>query len=152
MSKPHPTQTGLSRRTALAGVLALAGSAAPALAAPVVPDDTELLRVVQAGLEADTAFCQLSEAWSHAVDIPLHVEAQERELVDVLDGKRDDAGNLQAHTLAGLQAKARLALTAMPLNRNGTISPGAPDYLAWSLCRDLLRVAENSNTSKHQQF
>ncbi|MFT8863177.1 MAG: hypothetical protein ABF916_09345 [Acetobacter fabarum] len=97
MSKPHPTQTGLSRRTALAGVLALAGSATPALAAYATPDDAELLQVVQAGLEA--------------------------------------------HTLAGLQAKARLALAAMPLNRNGTVSPGAPEYLAWSLCRDLLGVA-----------
>lgn len=152
MSKPHPTQTGLSRRTALAGVLALAGSAAPALAAPVEPDDAELLRVVQAGLEADAAFCQLSEAWSHTVDIPPHVEAQERALADALSDKWDEAGSLQAHTLAGLQAKARLALTAMPLNRNGTVNPGAPDYLAWSLCRDLLGVAENSNTSKHQQF
>lgn len=73
MSKPHPTQTGLSRRTALAGVLALAGSATPALAAYATPDDAELLRVVQAGLEADTAFCQLSEAWSHTVDMARRV-------------------------------------------------------------------------------
>ncbi|MBO1328929.1 hypothetical protein OQ496_11510 [Acetobacter suratthaniensis] len=141
MSKQAPTQTGLSRRTALAGVLALAGSAAPALAAPVEPDDAELLRVVQAGLEADAAFCQLSEAWADEIDTPPHVEAQEHALVDALSDKWDEAGSLQAHTLVGLQAKARLALTAMPLNRNRTVSPGAPDYLMWSLCRDLLGVA-----------
>lgn len=138
----QPANTAVSRRTALAGVLALAGSAIPALAASAGPDDAELLRVVQSGLEADTAICQLSEAWGDTVYMPPHVEAQECALLDVLSGSWDDAGSLQAHTLAGLQAKARLALTAMPLNRNGTVSPGSSNYLAWSLCRDLLGITQ----------
>lgn len=141
MSKPYPTQTGLSRRTALAGVLALAGSAAPALAAPTVPDDAELLRVVQAGLEADAAFCQLCDTWGDVIDIPDHITAQELELADALSDKWDEAGSLHARTLAGWQAKARLALTAMALNSDGTLSPGNSEYLMWSLCRDLLGAA-----------
>jgi hypothetical protein len=78
---------------------------------------------------------------STILGIPNDSFRAENALVDALSDKWDEAGNLQAHTLAGLQAKARLALTAMPLNRNGTVSPGAPDYLAWSLCRDLLGMA-----------
>ncbi|MFT8675334.1 MAG: hypothetical protein ABF791_05655 [Acetobacter sp.] len=142
MSQIQTALTGLPRRRVLTGVLALAGSAPHALAAPGAPDDAELLQVVTAGLATNAALCHLCNVWRHEVEMPGHVEAQESVLEDALLNAQDNAGRLHAKTLAGLQAKARLAFTTMAFNRDGKVSPGNPGFLTWSLCCDLLGIAE----------
>ena len=137
MGQPH---TGFPRRAALAGLLAVAANTSPPIAAHAATGDEELLQIVANGLAIDAAFRHLSTTWAGEIEMPAHIEQQESALADELAATWEQSGHHNARTLAGLQAKARLALTAMPLNRNGTISQGSTDFLVWSLCRDLLGV------------
>ncbi|MFS8370703.1 hypothetical protein [Acetobacter indonesiensis] len=140
MSQTTPHSPGLSRRTAVTGILTLAASASPALAISAASHDAALLQVVAAGLAAEAAHARLCAKWGSELNPPESVERQERILVDALSDSWDKAGVLHASTLAGLQAKARLALTSMCVNSAGIISPGNPEFIMWSLCRDLIEI------------
>ncbi|MBB2165384.1 hypothetical protein HLH26_12740 [Gluconacetobacter sp. 1b LMG 1731] len=135
MSRTSPT---LSRRTALTGGLALGTTATASCAPHVVADDADLLRRVDAALSAHAAFTALAKRWGDTVRIPGAVIAEEARLLDLVNDLRLAAMELPARTTAGLQAKARLVLTALDLNADGTIRPDQDDFEAWSLCRDLI--------------
>ncbi|MBB2199368.1 MAG: hypothetical protein ABF479_09520 [Gluconacetobacter sp.] len=135
MSRTSPT---LSRRKALAGCLTL-GTAATASCAPhAVAEDADLLRRVDAALSAHAAFTALAGQWSATVLVPANIRAEQGRLWDVANDLRLAAMELPASTVAGLRAKARLVLTTLDLRADGTIRPDEDDFVAWSLCRDLI--------------
>lgn len=55
---------------------------------------------------------------------------------------RAEAVMIPAQSVAGLKAKARLALMASMERPDGTVDPESHDAIAWSLCRDVLALAE----------
>ncbi|MFW7268631.1 hypothetical protein ACMAUO_11760 [Gluconacetobacter sp. Hr-1-5] len=135
MSGTSPT---LSRRTALTGCLALGTTATASCALHMAADDTILLRRAEAALSAHAAFEALAKRWGNTVLIPEGVVAEETRMLDLVNDLRLAAMELPARTAAGLRAKARLVLTTLDLNADGTIRPDQDDFEAWSLCRDLI--------------
>jgi len=47
---------------------------------------------------------------------------------------------MPANTMAGVQAKARLALVGEPQQPTLLADPESPEAVVWSLCRDLLAM------------
>ncbi|WP_029604985.1 hypothetical protein [Kozakia baliensis] len=138
MSKTPSSHGGVSRRAAFSGVLALAGSVGVVSAVPA-SKDARLIDLTSQALAIDEEIIRQTEAWSDVLEAPpAHVEAQETALTQRLRQLQTDVASIQAQTLAGMKAKARLVLSSLPVNQHNRIDPDHSEFMVWTLCHDLL--------------
>ena len=136
-------------RRGLLKIAATAAAAAPvgaaALPAQAAGADAELLRLC-AEYEADAAAAEaLMEPYYDVVDgWPADVGRRLGALTARQHGLAGRIAACRAKTPAGAAARARLALRKMDLAAGGLGTPGGDDLLPWSVCRDVLALAEGA--------
>ena len=81
------------------------------------------------------------------VDLPPSAAAEEDRRMGERDRLARALGPMRATTLAELRAKALVALDFFTLNRDGTCAPYRDEYLAWTICRDLIALEDRSPSS-----
>jgi hypothetical protein len=122
-----------TRRALLGAGLALA---APAVAAP--GPDAPVLRIAAACEAAfDEADALSRPYYGQVEEPPRSVRAKIAEAVSRSHDLRYDLGEQDATTLPGWQAKARILLRWLE-PEEGEVPEDSDQYLAWSLCRDLV--------------
>jgi len=134
----------LTRRRALTGLAALpliTGARADALVSPPA-EDIALLGVVAEAMREMAQSDALMAPWQDgsAGAEPDEVwEASGTHLRRFMR-LRSEAALMPANTMAGVQAKARLALVGEPQQPTLLADPASPEAVVWSLCRDLLAM------------
>ena len=143
-----------SARPSRRNLLATAGLAAAAIAgfaeadaAPLhlvaVPDrDAELIALVDRLTENQARFVALTEPYYNvAGSRPADVDAKIQRNVQNGHQISDEISDTPAHTLEGYRAKARAYLTKIDRDWDGELDPDPEQYIAVSLCQDLLAGA-----------
>jgi hypothetical protein len=125
-----------------AGFAALHALPVPAQAAPPPANaDTELLSLCRRYMSMERRQnllfdkeCEAEQAGNR--DLAHWLSDVQRSYVPYQAGLRDEIVDIQPQTQAGFQAKARVFMTWVPRNLDG--SPCGDFGPLWSLCRDLL--------------
>lgn len=147
----HP-RADLSRRALLASAgaavavppaIALAAESAPAglgTASGGAGPDAKLIALAAEWLKNDAESCALSDAYDRIPEPP-HVAQLQADLVARSSDLQAEIASTPAHTMAGLQAKARVVWTVAPLRPdNITLILDHDEAVAASLARDLLAL------------
>ncbi|MBU8540811.1 hypothetical protein [Falsiroseomonas tokyonensis] len=111
---------------------------------PAAPDpDARLLHLCAAHMGVDQAIDALQEPWmDHPGGTPKDVCAEIDRLAEVSWSYRRRIAQHQAHTLSGLQAKARIVKRYSNADSRGEMDPDSDEAIAFSLARDLLRLPD----------
>jgi hypothetical protein len=130
----------MPRRAALRLPVMLATATMPAAAGPVHPD-AEIIQMADTLLAGHAEARRLTDSYVNVVQVryPQEVARRVEELSTEYHELRQRLGAAVAVTPSGFRAKARaLMLWFAPGGAGDEPCPESDEYLAWSLCRDLL--------------